>query len=153
MKSKSQTIIAGQLHRVPYPFCWEKFTAYPVKYGPGVETDTWRPGTQMVDGGEYGRYGEQELSAVSHGMGFMLAEVISIHKPGRFPERVFFTRTWETPDGKQFGKQKLRITTTAAFRRLIKGYRYEFELVEEDGPSEPAPSTVAPKLDIADLPF
>lgn len=151
----TEQILAGQLRRVPYPFCWDTFISYPGEDGPSVESDTWRPGTRFVETDSRSYYDDDpDVESVADGMGFMLAEIISVHKPGRFPERVFFVRTWETPAGKVFGKTKLRITTTHAFRRLIKGYRHEFELVES-GSTDEVKTKLAERglLDPAELPF
>lgn len=61
----------------------------------------------------------------------MVLDVVATFKPGRFPERVFYTRRWIDPDGREFGKtNKLRATTTAHFRSLLKGYRHDFEVIE-----------------------
>lgn len=91
------------------------------------EVPCWRPGVEIIaeppDGGS-GR-------ACAHGLGFQRVRVVSVHKPAsRYPERVFFVREWEDPSGRRFGKSKLRITTAAAFVRLITGYRVPYELVE-----------------------
>ena len=50
--------------------------------------------------------------------------MVSTHKPGAFPTRVFYTRKWIDPQGKTFGKDALRVTTLGYFRTLTKGYRY-----------------------------
>lgn len=71
-----------------------------------------------------------DTDCIAHGLGFQRVTVISKHKPGKFPARVFYVRKWEDPDGKVWGKGKLHITTEAAFKGLVRGYRHEFELVE-----------------------
>ena len=48
--------------------------------------------------------------------------VVAAFKPGRFPTRIFFTRSFTDPDGKTFGKGALRISTLDKFRRLTRGY-------------------------------
>lgn len=58
----------------------------------------------------------------------MVLTVIDHFKPGRFPARVFFTRRWVTPDGKEFGKGKLHIATIPAFKRRATAYMHEYEL-------------------------
>lgn len=115
----------GRVYRVPYPFCHATYIKYSDDSA-GVKTDTWRPGIEYRS--YMNSYQEPDDQAVADGVGYMLLEVIDIHKPGRFPERVFYTRKWETPEGKVFGKVGLRIITTPAFRRLSEGFRYEYEL-------------------------
>lgn len=120
----------GKSYRIPYPFCRTTYTDYSKEKNgvTGVEADTWRPGTDFktfIDS-----YGEPDCDSIADKMGAMLVTIIDIHKPGTYPERVFYIRKWETPEGKIFGKTNLRITTTQAFLRLIKGYRHEFEIVE-----------------------
>ena len=153
----TKPIIAGQLYRVPYPFCWDTYTEYEFdgENTSSTEMDTWRPGIRWVEGSHSNPYDDGTgQDAVADGMGFMLADIVSVHKPGRFPERIFFVRTWQTPDGKIFGKTKLRITTTHAFRQLIKGYRHEFELVES-GSTDEVKIKLSERglLDPAELPF
>jgi hypothetical protein len=49
--------------------------------------------------------------------------IVDIHKPGKYPTRVFYTRKWKDLNGKVFGKNNLHICATGKFKRLIKGYR------------------------------
>ena len=56
--------------------------------------------------------------------------MIDVHRPGKFPPRVFFTRQWKDPTGKTFGKGGLHIMTTAAFRRRLKGYMHDYEMMD-----------------------
>lgn len=61
----------------------------------------------------------------------MALDVVATFKPGRFPERVFYTRRWVDPDGREFGKTgRLLIATAGQFRRLLKGYRHPFAVCE-----------------------
>ncbi len=119
----------GQTIKIPYPFCHATYRKYDSYDGTGVETDTWRPGVDFVDSC-FGPEGPESQDAIADALGFMLVTIIDIHKPGTYPERVFYVRKWENPDGKVFGKTGLRITTTQAFLRLLKGYRHEFEIAE-----------------------
>lgn len=63
---------------------------------------------------------------VADGVGVMRLSVVSVHKPGKYPTRVFYVRTWIDPDGKEFGKRGLRVTTLSAFKRKAAGYGYEY---------------------------
>lgn len=107
---------------VPYPFVRE------VKEIPGPEgmevVDGWKPGTENE------HVPPDDCEAVADAMGKQVLTVVSTHKPGRFPLRVFYTRRWEAPDGRRFGKTNCRITTAQAFRRLVAGFRYQFRLRE-----------------------
>ena len=95
-------IQAGQTYHVRYPFIRD-------------EIDAWKPGCQAGTG-----YADAE--------GQMVLTVVSVHKPGKYPERVFYTRSWIDPAGGCFGKRGLRMTTTEAFKRLASGYRHPYEL-------------------------
>lgn len=113
-------INAGDAHRVPYPFYLDAFTEFDEDGAAPVST--WIPGARM----EQGYDGEGDC--IADGMGFMRLLVISIHKPGSYPTRVFFVRKWEDPTGYVFGKGALRVTTVGAFLRMLRGYRHEFAL-------------------------
>lgn len=114
-------ILEGSEHSVAYPMVME-----PVELlgdeGP-YQANSWRPGVRYVIQSPYG-----DSSAFADGVGRMILRVVSIHKPGKYPERVFYTRNWTDPDGKQFGKTKLRVTTKQAFRQMANGFRYEYEI-------------------------
>lgn len=119
----------GAVFTVPYPYFREEVVLPPddPEATSMVTAITWRPGVRWVQ-----VYDDSEAEA--EGMGAMLLTVIDVHKPGRFPARVFFTRQWRDPDGKLFGKGALRITTVPAFLRRTKGYMHEFELVAPQTP-------------------
>lgn len=104
-------------HQVAYPFARSTYEAFDID-GPYIE-ECWRPGIrfEQINDDSY---------AVSDGMGAMLLEEVGRFKPGRYPERVFYVRSWIDPDGKQFGIKKLRMTTATTFARLIKGYRHPY---------------------------
>jgi hypothetical protein len=109
----SETII-----EVPnYPFVRTEYHGCDAE-GPYTD-EVWRPGcNQETD--------EDGTDFTADDTGTMLLTVVSAHKPGRFPERTFFTRRWRDPDGREFGSYKLRMTTTQAFKQLCKGYRHSF---------------------------
>lgn len=71
-----------------------------------------------------------DIEAVADAMGAQVITVVSVHRPGRFPTRVFYTRQWRDPDGKLFGKGNLRVLSIHHFRTLTRGYRHEFRLVQ-----------------------
>lgn len=117
-------VIAGAVFEHPYPFVRDEYH--------GLEADgpftakTWRPGIKMEPEPPDGFW------AVADAMGKRRLTVIDVFKPGRFPTRVFFTQTWIRPTGREFGKPKLRITTLAAFRSSLDGYRHPFDVRPSD---------------------
>jgi hypothetical protein len=118
---------APERHVVPYPFYRTTHEGYDEEGA--YEAPTWRPGAEC----DLDAAGCPSWAADA--MGEMILEVVGRFKPpGRYPERTFFVRQWRDPNGRLFGKAKLRITTTAAFARLAKGYRHEYELTGETEP-------------------
>lgn len=115
------TLEVGKTYAVVYPFVREKVELLGFD-GPYSEI-SWRPGCRYESGDEYG---DGSYSADADGE--MMLIVVSLHKPGRYPGRVFYIRQWKDPDGGIFGKRNLRMTTMDSFRRLIKGYRHRYEL-------------------------
>lgn len=109
---------AGQTITVAYPFVRDRYVKID-EHGYN-ETPTWKPGCRYEE--TYNRYGEPDYDVVADGMGSQILTIIDIHKPGKYPERVFFTIAWISPDGKKFGKSKLRIMTTEAFKRRASGF-------------------------------
>lgn len=85
-----------------------------------AEIDCWRPGTvnRLVR--------PDDAEAVANGLGELRLTVVSVHKPGNFPSRVFCTRQWRDPSGRIFGNGKLHIWTTAKFKRLTARFGYHF---------------------------
>ncbi len=102
---------------VPYPFVRSEY-----QDADGEWTTCWRPGTEQES------VYHDDSRCVAAAMGSMVITEISAHKPSGYPERVFYVRTWVDPDGRAFGKRRCRITTRQAFSRLLKGYRYEYEI-------------------------
>ena len=124
-------IEAGQTHSVAgYPFVRYVANLLDEDDGNPYQTEGWRPGCTKEEDENAGSY-FPELHYVADGTGAMVLDVVATFKPGRVPERVFYTRRWIDPDGREFGKTgKLRIATTGQFRRLLKGYRHPFEVCE-----------------------
>jgi hypothetical protein len=115
---------AGDVFRVKYPFILERVSLFSQdEEGCGsYETDSWRPGISSdVDHGGNPSY------AVD-GFGEMVLTVVDVFRPGKFPTRVFYTRSWVDPNGRTFGKSGLRITSIGNFGRLCAGYRYPYAM-------------------------
>ena len=106
----------GTIIKVKYAFV---LTTYSETDSEGSSTGpSWRPGIEKVvtPSGSDG--------AMVHGEGFMILTVVDTFKPGKWPTRVFYTRSWIDPQGRAFGKNNLRVTTLGHFKTLAKGYRY-----------------------------
>lgn len=114
-----------EIYQIEYPFSLDNENPFDFE-----DFNPWRPGTIKPDDDEYDEYHYRDQTYFAHGIGRMILEVISRHKPGKYPERTFYIRKWRDPNGKVFGKTQLRITTSQNFRRLCRGYRHKFELIE-----------------------
>lgn len=111
----------GQAFNVPYPFLRVTVNLYD-EDGP-YKAESWRPGTRpkLVT--------PDDSEEIADGVGLQVLTIVSVHKPGRFPPRVFYTQEWVAPDGKKFGKaNKCRVTVASAFRRKVRGFAYPFEI-------------------------
>lgn len=116
--------VAGQVIEVAnYPFVRDVFNGEDLDGY--FQDECWRPGV-VFDNED----AEWQQSAVADGVGAMILTVVSTHKPGNFPERVFFTRKWRDPDGKVYGRNKLFVRSEAVFTQLIRGYRHPFGVAE-----------------------
>lgn len=112
-------LIEGRAYSIAYPFLITTYQPPPegdgeegVSYPP--ERETWRPGfepyaTQYTEG------------YYCHGWGREVRRIVSIHKPGNYPARVFYVRSWVDPDGNAFGKTSLKIKSASAFKRWALG--------------------------------
>lgn len=113
----SDAIMPGMVFEFEYPFVRDVVTLWDCADGRTILT--WRPGVRMV------LVPPDDAEQVFDAIGRQIATVVSVHKPGRFPMRVFFTRTWLSPDGESFGRgARLRATTMQAFRKLTAGFRH-----------------------------
>jgi hypothetical protein len=114
---------AGQVFEHKYPFVRTTYTEFDNEGH--YEVPSWKPGVESV------MCPPDDCKAVCEGEGKQIITVVDVHKPGRFPTRVFYTRKFVTPDGVVFGKQNLRITTAQAFRQRVAGYAYSYEMATE----------------------
>lgn len=118
-----QPVDALAVHRVePYPFVRETYKVY--DEDGSRDESSWRPGVEMVPSPPYGEDGY----AVADGKGAMVLTEVSRHKPGKYPERVFYTREFVDPDGYTFGKGTLRVCSAGKFTRLAARYAYPFQM-------------------------
>lgn len=118
----------GEVFEVRYPFVRSTFRDIDASDETGlneIQRPTWKPGT------EYRGTDGENVYTQADAEGSMVLTVISTHRPPGFPTRVFFTRRFVNPDGKEFGKRKLHIVTAEKFRRLASGYQHEYDLVPQ----------------------
>ena len=124
-------VTAGAVFSVRYPFVRDSFTL-PDFDGESlsfreVTLPTWKPGCN------YRPSAPDDVEPFCHAEGQMELTVIDVHKPGKYPARVFFTRQWVGPDGKRFGKTALRIMTLPAFKRRAAGWFADPYEVDPEG--------------------
>ena len=114
----------SEVYRNKYPMIRKSYTDFNDD-GP-FEAFSWNPGVRFeVIGAHYDCITE----AVADGVGEQILTVVSRHRPSpKYPERVFFTQQFVSPDGHTFGKTKLRTLTAEAFKRRAAGFRYAFEI-------------------------
>lgn len=112
-----------EAYTVAYPFTRCRASVF---NGEGiVEVDSWKPGT------EYGPLTDDfgDFYRCADGIGTMNIVEVGRYKPVGYPERVFFVRTFTTPDGHTFGKKRLRVEVASKFRRTVSGYAHEYVLL------------------------
>ncbi len=85
--------------------------------------DVWIPGCKS----EPTASGDHEF--VAEGIGEMILKVVDMHRPGRYQERVFYTRRWVDPDGNEFNAGKLHVTTIGTFKRRAAGYYHAYRVL------------------------
>lgn len=110
----------GDEFRVKYPFVSCVYSGYDERGE--FQEDSWRPGCKSV------LMPDCDTAWFANAEGQMVITVVGVFKPGKFPERVFYTRKWIDPDGKEFGNGKLRIATTPTFKKRIMGYYHQYEI-------------------------
>lgn len=116
----------GSEIEVIWPFVREEVNLY------GARQMSWRPGVRRS-----ARLVDAEHPATADALGVMILSVVSVHRPGHFPTRVFYCRRWRAPDGREFGKVQLRIESLGSFRRRAKGYRVPFRLAGDADEIQP----------------
>lgn len=113
--------IAGAFFEARYPFVRDTFTEWDGEDG-YANVSTWKPGIKAVE------TGPEDSDMFADAEGAIILTVVGTYKPGRFPTRVFFTRRWRDPDGREFGKGNCRMTTIANFYALARGYRHPYQI-------------------------
>jgi hypothetical protein len=116
----------GKVFIIPYPF---KRAEYNPWYDLGAPASTWEPGTYYVPDPDNYAPDDPSVKLVCDGIGSQLLTVVLVVKPGKYPTRVFFTQKWISPDGNEFGKNKLRCAVIHHFRKKTQGYSLKYELL------------------------
>lgn len=111
----------GNIYTVTFPFVGDVYHGFDA-CGP-FDTETWRPGCRSE------HVYPDDCEFVADAEGQMTLTIISIHKPGKYPERIFYTRKFIDPEGKEFGATKLRMTTAIAFKRRAAGYYHPYRVL------------------------
>lgn len=114
------------VYRVTYPFvrCVAE-----VFDGEGISTIlSWKPGTEYR--GPPNQY--TDCDRYADGVGEMILTEVGRYRPGKYPERVFFTRRFVSPDGVEFGKGKLHCVIASKFKRISTRYSHEY-IIEDKG--------------------
>lgn len=140
----TKEIETGTVFEFPYPFVLDTYDdGDPEGGGP---SPCWKPGVRFEERIVHG-YGDFDVTTdcVADGNGKQRVTVVGVYKPGRFPMRVFFTRLWIDPDGREFGKGACRIKTVGAFRSLIRGYSHRIDKITHAKPvvTPPKPEPIA----------
>lgn len=106
----------------------------------------WRPGAWEKEPRAAQGYWERDDIAACHGLGFVYFTVISVHKPGRYPTRVFYSRHHVTPDNEVLPESGCLCVTMEKFNRLRKDFQVPYVVV---GPSEEVTARLAEIKQIA----
>jgi hypothetical protein len=114
-------LLAGTTYAAWHPFKREEYQPIPddPESGYPAKCATWVPGWR------YEPSGPEDMEEVWDGEGVQLRTIVSLHRPGaRYPERVFYTRQWQAPNGHTFGKGALRCVIAPTFRAWLRGERW-----------------------------
>lgn len=95
-------------YSAPWPFWW----CHDAQLGRG----DWIPGVRL------GAIPPDDCYAIADAVGSVHYKVISTHKPGKYPDRVFYVRQFTRPDGERFGRKGLKVCTLKKFIKLTHGW-------------------------------
>ena len=109
-------IEAGKTYEAEFPFL-RVVTRFPK-----FESVRWKPGYDRIpeppDGGN--------STTVATTMGKVSMDVVKICElPGRYIDRVFFTRRWLLTDSYSIGGKRLEVATISKFKRMTEGVQVE----------------------------
>lgn len=119
----------GAVIECKWPLTW--CLHYQPQIGPGHAILGWRAGVfpRDGDGGSYQSYTEWD----ANGEGVARFTVISVHKPGKYPARVFYTREFVSPDNMPIHnkERRLHICSVAAFKKRVEGWPYSYDVYDD----------------------
>ena len=123
---------AGQVLERWTPFILEdkEIMSFDPDIGPGSTTiKSWRPGTRSEP------IGPEDARPVWDGDGAEIRTIVAIVKIDNRTTRILYRRRWRKPDGEEFGKNTVRMTTPSALSMWQSGrgsyYRQEIERWKE----------------------
>ena len=109
----------GEIYTSEFPFRKEKYFGDEFGWHPGCESET----------------GEDERWFTAHGVGKRHLKIISMHRPSeKHHERVFYTKSYTSPIKETITKGELFVCTVGRFRKMTKGFGYEYEVEESKDP-------------------
>lgn len=122
----------GQIYECDTPFITEPRELYDVETDTLKTIESWRPGF---------KYGEADMDdepdLICKGFGKEIRKIVAIAHVDGGGRRVLYRRSFKRPDGGEFGKQKLRMTTVSGFSAWLNKSRRSFKVSEirvEDAP-------------------
>ena len=104
----------------------------PFHYWGHGEEDGYLPGCEHVKEEEYTGHNDGEARYHESGYyvatdwGHMLINEIQRVSITGYEDRIFYTRRWRDPEGKEFGKSDLKCKGARAFKQMLKGWRHPF---------------------------
>lgn len=107
----------GQVHERWTPFVMEdKDIPDPSPDGFGmIKVKSWRPGVRTD------QTAPDDFEAVWDGEGVELRRIVAIVPIDGGGVRILYRRSYRRPDGKEFGKANVRMTTPAGFTSWLRG--------------------------------
>ncbi|PCI04587.1 MAG: hypothetical protein COB78_09855 [Hyphomicrobiales bacterium] len=104
------------MFEVKYPFALDKYPSY----SDTPAQEVWIPGFKVSED-------ETENGNIlyAHDHGKAIYTVVSIHRPGKYPIRVLYTRHWVDPTGTAIKGKGLRCLSIAKFKRDSTKYAYD----------------------------
>jgi len=117
----------GQVHERWTPFIVEdkKLTYFDGENFTTSAIKHWRPGLKSEP------IYPDDARPVWDGEGAEIRRIVSIASIEGGGKRILYRRTWRRPDGGEFGKARVRMTTPSAFTAWLRGSGYLKREIEE----------------------
>ncbi len=110
-----------------HPFTRCIVTGWDELEGKTYKEKRWRPGAWAT---EYLQ--PDDACQAAHSEGECIFRVKGEYKPGRYPNRIFFTQQFIDPDGNTMKESYLRIKTQSAFLNQVKKFPFEYSIIPEE---------------------